>query len=153
MGVVQFERDLGWKNIVKESKHLKGSFTKVGLFGNGGDASTNMAERAAVHEFGTRKGNIPPRPFNRRAWSRHKNEVIKLMDKKYNDILKTKGRATVKKALQDIGGFFEGKLKETITEGGFISLKPATIARKGSTTPLIDTGDMRRRITHREFIK
>lgn len=40
----------------------------------------------------------------------------------------------------------EAAVKENITAGGipFIPLKPATIKRKGSSKPLIDTGAMRR---------
>lgn len=153
MSVTVFERDLGWDKIVKSIKHLKGSYTKVGLFGNGGSPSDNLAARGAVHEFGSVKMNIPARPFNRRAWSRHKEKVIKLLEEKYNRILATKGTASVRKALSDIGADFEGKLKQTIMDGGFVANKPATIKHKGSSRPLIDTGDMRNRIEHKEVIK
>jgi hypothetical protein len=153
MGTVTFERDLGWKKLKRELRHLKGSHTKVGIFGNGGPPEDNLAARATVHEFGTKNGDIPARPFNRRAWSRHKKGVIDLMTKGYNKMLKSKGRVKAKKTLDKVGSFFEGKLKDTITNGGFIALKPATIERKKSSTPLIDEGEMRAAITHKEVIK
>jgi len=127
------------------------SFTKVGLFGNGGDASTNIAERGAVHEFGTKSGKIPSRPFNRQAFSKNLKKTEKVVAIWYNKVID--GKSSTKKALQNIGEWFEGKLKEEITSGGFVALKSATSARKGSSKPLIDTGDMRRRITHKEVIK
>lgn len=54
-------------------------------------------------------------------------------------------------ALREIGAEGEGSLKRTLTEGRgeWPSLKPGTIARKGSTRPLIDTGIMRSKITSR----
>jgi hypothetical protein len=153
MGTVTFERDLGWKKLKRELRHLKGSHTQVGIFGNGGQPEDNLAARATVHEFGTKNGDIPARPFNRRAWSRHKDKVISLMTKGYNKILKTKGREKVKEVLSDVGAEFEGRVKQTLTDGGFIPLKPATVEKKNSSTPLIDEGDMRRAITHKEVIK
>jgi hypothetical protein len=153
MGTVTFERDMGWNKLKRELKHLKGSHTKVGIFGNGGPPEDNLASRGTVHEFGTKNGDIPARPFNRRAWSRYKKQVIDLMTKEYNKILKSKGSKKAKKALREVGAFFEGKVKETITNGGFMALKPATIERKGSSKPLIDKGEMRAAVTHKEVIK
>jgi len=54
-------------------------------------------------------------------------------------------------AIKKAASYLEGKIKETITEGRgeWPPLKPATIKRKGSSKPLIDTGKLRASITHK----
>lgn len=52
-------------------------------------------------------------------------------------------------ALEKAGTFIEGKMVDKITSGLSPGLKPATIAAKGSSTPLIDTGELLSQITHK----
>lgn len=67
--------------------------------------------------------------------------------RKLNDQLK-KAR---EQALSRGGAYLEGAIKYTITEGRgeWPELLPKTIARKGSSHPLIDTGKLRASITHK----
>jgi phage gpG-like protein len=53
--------------------------------------------------------------------------------------------------LRRAAAYLEGEIKKTITAGRseWKPLKPATIRRKGSSKPLIDTGKLRASITHR----
>jgi hypothetical protein len=153
MGVTVKDTDLGYKNIIKGLKGLKKAYTKVGLFGNTGDASNNMAERAAIMEFGTRNGNIPERPFMRQTFKREKDNIVKIMSKNYVKFLDSKGLMNKANILKKVGQWYTGELKDGITKGTFQSLDPATIKAKGSSQPLIDTGDMRRAINHKEVLK
>jgi phage gpG-like protein len=51
--------------------------------------------------------------------------------------------------LEEAGVFLEGKMVEKISIGLSPVLKPVTIARKGSSKPLIDTGELIGQIDHR----
>lgn len=51
--------------------------------------------------------------------------------------------------VEKAGVFLEGKMTEKITSGLRPALKKETIARKGSSTPLIDTGELLGQIDHR----
>lgn len=57
------------------------------------------------------------------------------------------GRILPSKALTQLGVFWEGKIKQTFRDGVFAPLRPATIARKGSSKPLIDSGQLRQSVT------
>ena len=62
---------------------------------------------------------------------------------------KLKGKK--ERILRKAGAFMEGEIKKTITSGrpGWKSLNPATIRRKKSSKPLMDTGAMRNAVTHK----
>ncbi len=59
-------------------------------------------------------------------------------------------QSKIEKALRLAGAYLEGKIKEKITntDPDWPPLKPATIKRKGSSKPLIDTGKLRNSIVH-----
>lgn len=52
-------------------------------------------------------------------------------------------------ALERAGAFIEEKMVDKITSGLSPALTPATIAAKGSSTPLIDTGELISLVTHK----
>lgn len=143
--------DLGFKEIVNNFKELKGSYVAIGLWGQGDDPATNVAALGTVHEFGSQKMKIPARPFMRRTYEHNvqqiADEATKLLKELSDRIINSK---TV---LMGLGAFYEGLMKETFVEGGFQVLKAQTIARKGSDTPLIDTGNLRSSIMFRIFVK
>lgn len=145
------EKDLGMNAIIKQIKKLEGSHTDVGLFGSGGGPADNLAARGTVHEYGSIAAGIPKRPWNRKTFSDNLKDLQKLITGLYNKILEQ--RLSAKLLLEKTGEWYTGKSKETITKGGFKALKPATIARKKSSKPLIDKSDMRNRIEHRETMK
>jgi len=51
--------------------------------------------------------------------------------------------------LEQAGEFLAGKMVDKITSGISPGLKPSTIRAKGSSTPLIDTGELLSQITHK----
>lgn len=55
-----------------------------------------------------------------------------------------------RRALATAGAFLEGEIKQTIQRGRpeWAPLKPATVRRKRSSKPLIDTGKLLNSITH-----
>jgi phage gpG-like protein len=51
--------------------------------------------------------------------------------------------------LEQAGEYIAGKMVDKISSGLSPGLKPATIAAKGSSTPLIDTGELISQVTHK----
>lgn len=141
------DKDLGFNAIIKQIKKLEGSETDIGLWGDG-EPDSNLAARAAIHEYGSASGKIPSRPYNRKAFDKNLKRIKEVITKLYDVMLLR--RITAKKLLGQLGDWYTGVLKDSITFGKFKALKPATIKAKGSTRTLIDTADMRNRTTHKE---
>lgn len=141
------DTDKGWKRIKSALLAAQNYGTAVGLPGNVGLAPT-LAERAATQEYGSRDGKIPSRPFMRQAFDGNTKRIEQHMNNEIAAVID--GKYGPKQALSRVGEFFVGVIKSTIRRGDFKPLKPATILRKGSSRPLIDTGEMRNSITHKE---
>lgn len=58
------------------------------------------------------------------------------------------GKQPAQDGLNQIGNYIEGLVKKKIKNGPFVPLSPATINRKGSSKPLIDTGHLRQSIRY-----
>ena len=101
---------------------------------------TPVAMIAAVHEFGSPSQGIPERPFLRVAVQRNRQKYVRL--NRINLVKMLRGQATVDQALRQLGEMAKGDVQTEIRSGDFAPLKPATIKRKGSSRPLIDTGQM-----------
>ena len=101
---------------------------------------TPVAMIAAVHEFGSPSQGIPERPFLRVAVQRNRQKYVRL--NRINLVKMLRGQATVEQALGQLGEMAKGDVQTEIRSGDFAPLKPATIKRKGSSRPLIDTGQM-----------
>lgn len=107
---------------------------------------TNL-QLGIIHMFGSQTNNIPPRDF-----------LMMPLTEKKKDLINFLGSPAVKKRIEagNIKGVFGllGLKAEEIVQNAFQSsgfgkwpaLKPATIKAKGSSKPLIDTGQLRRSI-------
>lgn len=101
---------------------------------------TPVAMIAAVHEFGLPSQGIPERPFLRVAIQRNRQKYVRL--NRINLVKMLRGQATVDQALGQLGEMAKGDVQTEIRSGVFTPLKEATKKRKGSSRPLIDTGQM-----------
>jgi hypothetical protein len=101
---------------------------------------TPVAMIAAVHEFGSPSRGIPERPFLRVAVQRNRLTYIRL--NRINLVKMLRGQMTADQALGQLGEMAKGDVQTEIRNGDFAPLKPATIRRKGSSKPLIDTGQI-----------
>lgn len=119
-----------------KAKFKKGRSHKGGI---------NLADVATFMEFGTR--SIPSRPFMKQAFDENYDRIVSFIEAQHKQVLA--GTQTVEDGLKKIGVFFEGIVKQQFTKGKFKALKPATIKRKKSSRPLIDTGRLRQSITNR----
>lgn len=116
-----------------------------------GDASQQpthtVLEIATMHEFGL--AHIPERSFLR-AWFDSQLEKNKsAMKSAATRILK--GQWSAPEAMKKLGVYFQGQIQKRIAAGIPPANAPRTIANKGSSTPLIDTGQLRSSVTYHLF--
>ncbi len=155
------DRDRGWKRLERQLVKLNrpGAFTLVGVQGNEAAAGhraggTTVAEVATVHEFGaileTEDGRpvvIPQRSFIRAAIDEYANKLQRLATLLGRGVIL--GKFQTQQALELLGEQAVGIMKKRIADGLQPPNSPATIAQKGSSKPLIDTGQLRGSITHK----
>lgn len=112
-----------------------------------GAKGTSLALIGAVHEFGSPQQGIPERPWLRPGIRTNKSNFMRL--NKINLAKVAKGEMPVKVALGQLGQMAAGAVKKYIRQAdNFKPLKPATIKAKGSSAPLIDSGNMIQAITY-----
>lgn len=106
-----------------------------------------MAELAAIHEFGAPRANIPERSFLRSTADKHRMAWLLLLQRTMKAIKSGRLDLSVFQALEIVGEKAVADIRATIRAGIAPALAESTIARKGSTLPLVDTGRMLQSIT------
>lgn len=103
----------------------------------------DMCDVAAWNELGTERA--PSRPFMRDAIDKHINDINSFMDGEKQKLINGE---SAEKILNECGIFVKDLIQNEIREGDFIENAPYTIAKKGSSHPLIDTGRMRQSVNY-----
>lgn len=103
-----------------------------------------MAELGEIHEFGL---GVPQRSFIA-GWfdeneSRLRAQTMGMAKKYAQGTLES-----LEQGYEQLGNLYVGEIQRRIAEGIDPPLAPSTIQRKGSSTPLIDTGQLRSSITY-----
>lgn len=109
--------------------------------GQGSEDGVDMADIALFNELGT--VHIPSRPFIRDSLNNNKDKITQFMQKAAKGI---GNGASAEDVLKQIGVFQKGLIQKEITNGSFVPNSSATIKKKGSDKPLIDTGRMRQAV-------
>jgi hypothetical protein len=156
--------DRGLRASVRAVFGARNSSVKVGIFGDKGDqdvetadgspSTISVAELAAIHEFGL---GVPERPFLRTYFDsnigRIQRSLLNLMSTAIQKAISS-GRPIEdkdrKRILDRIGLLMQSEIQAKLAKGDLelTPLAQATIDRKGSSTPLIDTGQLRSAITY-----
>lgn len=128
----------------------EGTVTRDQTMGNrhkqGGQS---MADIAAQNEFGTAR--IPARPFMRTSFDENRTRLSQVIARQYGLILD--GNSTVRRSLGLMGLFMQDLVVAKIREIQNPPNSPRTIARKGSSKPLIDFGQMVSAVTYRVVLQ
>jgi hypothetical protein len=142
-----------WDRIAKEIEKTRFSFVEVG-YPNGEEKKKDhdgkeeegitVVEVATEMEFGNPDKRIPPRPTLIPTFDEQKEKIFTELKGQYNEVLI--GKQTTEKALNKIGVFLQKKVIDKINNLFSPPLAKATIAKKGSSKPLIDTGQMRQSV-------
>ena len=127
------------KRLQKVLKVLTKNKLHVGFLNNsehnGPRTDMSNASLALLQEHGT--DNIPARPFMTQSLG-NKNLVKQQIDKQARRLLKDP-----KSAMSNMGEDMSHLVKETMDRFSTPANAPATIAKKGSDNPLIETGSLR----------
>lgn len=112
---------------------------------DGADGGTTLLEVAAVHEFGAPSRGVPQRSFIRGTVDEKREQIASLQVAVLTRVVK--GEITEQQGLDQIGAKVAGMIQTRISQGIAPALKQETIDRKGSSTPLIDTNQLRSGVT------
>lgn len=144
-------KDRGLTKILANMKDLDDAQIAVGFQGPEGgaihpDGDMDIVGIAVIHEFGAPGAGIPERSLIRATFDAKINDWVrvatKIAERVYSTTPETPGRA-----LGVLGEVVVADYRKAITAGIPPPLKAATIARKGSSTPWLDTGITRDAIT------
>ena len=110
------------------------------------DSAITLAQLGAIHEYGAPRRNIPERPFLHPSLRAAQPQLAKLAGELLFQV--QNGKLVKRAALERLGFAGVGIVQRYIRDSShFTELKPATVARKGSSKPLIDTGQMIQNVT------
>lgn len=150
MAKVVVDIDRGYKELGKRLRRFRdGPNVTIGVQATETSLTravglTNVA-LAVVHEFGSKDGKIPQRSFLRGTADRERPLFERMLKIAARNI--TAGR-NVRGELGRVGEKGVSEVKRTIDQSiGIEKNADTTIAAKGSTTPLIDTGILKNSIT------
>lgn len=147
MAIKVKDTDKGYKRLLQAAKMQKTDIT-VGIHAAEGqkehqDYKASVLDIATFHEFGL---GVPERSFVRAWFDAKKPDVQAFVVSRLK--LVVAGKLTQDQALDQIGLFMQSGMQKNISDGIPPPNAPSTIARKGSSTPLIDTGQLRSSITY-----
>lgn len=137
--VIVRDRDRGWKKLRSMLRDRKAEYVDVGVMSEHDMRSDDVGNLmlALVHEFGL---GVPERSFIRDTIDQNTSKYISFIKALAGQVVI--GRISKKTALTLLGAKVEADMKKLIRSGIEPALDPVTVARKGSSTPLIDTGQL-----------
>ena len=103
-----------------------------------------LVEVATFNHYGTSR--IPARPFLDIAVNEHERAILKRNERIVRQFVR--GALTLTQALELMGQAFTDDVKNTISKGVLPENAESTIQQKRSSTPLINTGQLRGAITY-----
>lgn len=132
------------KKFRRMMEDLKKLEVRIGIQqGAGSEDGVDLVDIAMFNELGT--VHSPSRPFLRDSVDAHADEINSFLQSTKKNLL---NGGSAEAALKRIGVFQKGLIQKEIRDGDFAPNSPETIRRKGSDTPLIDTGRMRQSINY-----
>jgi butyrate kinase len=119
---------------------------QIGVFG-GRDAYDASGEDVVTIAFANEFGyqNIPERSFLRAGFDSNQSRINQICESLLDRVLQ--GDITVAAMYEAIGAEITGMIQDYMTNLRDPPNAPATIEQKGSSNPLIDTGQLRSSIT------
>lgn len=145
---VALKKPPSFQELKRIAANLKSARVRVG-FPKGSAGSypdgTDVVDVALWNEFGTSR--IPERPFFRTAIDKNQKKYIKWGRDLARKVLE--GRVNVFRAMGLLGEEAKADIQMSITRWRTPANSEATIQMKGSSKPLIDTGQMRSSVTYK----
>ena len=134
--------------IVENVRSMGLNKLEVGLPSGGAHSGTDLSmhELGMVHEYGSPTRGIPARPFIQPSIKDNTDKYKKLMRKQAGLLLFR--RTSLNNALSLVGEVAKADIQKYMLSANFKPLAASTIEAKGSSKPLIDSGQMRNAITY-----
>ena len=133
---------------LREIERFEGLEIRAGILANEGaethSEGLTVLDVASFHEFGTRR--IPARSFLRGYYDERESDLDEGLDRMLASVVA--GKRTAQSAGDAFGSAVVAGIQKRISDRIEPALADATIARKGSDVPLIDTGQLRSSITY-----
>jgi len=149
------DRDHGLKALVERIGKLSKASVRVGVLEDKGAESKSASDEsqsaktvievATIHEFGAPAAGIPARSFLRGTVDEQMAEIR--ADQHKIAVAVISGKLDLRRGLDQLGARIAAKIQQRIARGIQPPLLPRTIARKGSSKPLVDTGQLRSSIS------
>ena len=126
---------------------------EIGIFGDSGSSSEGVSYVliATVHEFGAAVKNIPERSFIRSTFDEKSDDWSNFIKKRISKVLS--GAMPARQLYEMLGAKIASDIQTKIKTLQDPPNAASTVKQKGSSNPLIDTGGMRMRVTHRVVAK
>lgn len=139
------QRDTGLKRLLADLRQI--GKANVGIFGTRANSThknsrETVGEIATKHEFGL---GVPKRSWLRDGLTEAAPQLATFSKRIGEQILR--GKISKLDATKQFGLYAAGQLRKRMAAGIPPPNSPYTIRRKGSSTPLIDTGQMRAAIS------
>src|SRR6056297_2103170 len=131
-------------NFNQLEKYLKKNILYVGVFGGSG---SKLYEKALHNEYGT--ATIPKRSFIRTTFDENIKKIQRLFKKRMQIFLDSGGQNNLTNVYNALGILLQGKIRDKIDSIKTPPNAESTIKAKGSSKPLIDTGQLRQRIDYK----
>lgn len=140
--------DRGYRRIREIARSSGGAHVVVGVLDGPirEDAGMTNAQLYNIHEHGAPQAGIPARPSLGPTIDEKRGEYRRLSRHLGDSVLT--GTMTQGQALALLGARVVADVRRTIQRGVPPPNAPATIRAKGSSKPLIDTGEMNRAIDY-----
>lgn len=107
------------------------------------ESARDIVDRAIWNHYGTE--HIPPRPFVLNAVRGNRNKYRRLLMASASRLIREEG--DLRTEMNQLGGVAQGDIQQEIVDLRDPPNAARTIAAKGSSNPLIDTGEMRQAVT------
>lgn len=148
------DKDKGWAAFFKHAAELADAGkAKVGVLGNAAaqphhDSKLTVGEIAVINEFGTEDGHVPERSFLRSTFDESRADLAS--EARAFTLRVLDGRMKARQAVALLAQSLVAKVRRKITSGEGVPPPnaPSTIAAKGSSRPLVDTGQLVHAITY-----
>ena len=140
------DRDLGYNRIMHNLQKLYGMEVVAGMLRDSGKASNGASyvDIATWNEYGTER--IPSRPFIRISADTNKAAWEKLAQQCVNNVI---DGGSPRDAAQVVGHRMVEDIRKVFGSSELKANAPSTIKKKGRNEPLVDSGEMRRRVNFR----
>jgi hypothetical protein len=148
------DTDKGFRRMVAEMGEM--GAVVIGVQGKEAEEKHRSSELtvgqvAAIHELGLSGGHRTQRSWLRSWMDGNQDRLVREARAELTEVLQ--GRTTRKKALIKLGLRWTEEVRDRIMRGEIRpALRESTIARKGHSTPLLETTDLVNAITYKVFL-